>query len=127
MTKYLIMWFPMLLIAIVNGAVRESWFKKEMSALTAHQFSTITLIFLFACYMAVVFWKYRPASGYQALQIGILWMIMTLTFEFGFGKWRGNSWHEMLQDYNILKGRLWVLVPAWICIAPYLFYKFFSK
>lgn len=127
MTKYLFLWFPMLFIAMANGFLREAWFRKHMSVHTAHQISTFTLIFLFACYMAVIFRNFRLQNGTQAIQVGVMWMIMTLLFEFGFGRWRGNSWSEMLADYNILQGRLWVLVPLWICIAPYLFYKVFTR
>jgi hypothetical protein len=48
---------------------------------------------------------------------------MTLAFEFGFGRWRGRSWEQLLEDYNVFEGRLWLLIPLWVMIAPYLFYK----
>jgi hypothetical protein len=127
MLKYLLLWFPMLLIAILNGAMRESWLRKRMSTLSAHQLSTLTLIILFGVYMAIIFSYFNLRSGNEALKVGIIWTIMTLLFEFGFGRWRGTPWTELLADYNILQGRLWVLVPIWMCIAPYLFYRFSSQ
>lgn len=114
----------MLLIAITNGALRDLWYKKYTGDLMAHQISTFTLLLFFGLFMGFVFQKFPPSSSMQALLIGIVWLAMTLLFEFGFGRWRGNSWEKLLQDYNLLKGRLWLLIPIFILVAPYLFYRF---
>jgi hypothetical protein len=121
--KYFIAWFPMLLIAIANGAARDLIYKKYVGDLTAHQISTFSLILLFAMYTWYIVSKYPPASGIDAMFVGILWVVLTLAFEFGFGRARGNSWEKLLEDYNLLKGRLWVLIPIWVAIAPYIFYR----
>ena len=123
MLKYVGLWFPMLLIAILNGLLREAGFRKVMNDLTAHQASTFTLIVFFSLYIAFVLRMFPLSSVNQAIVIGVVWLLMTLAFEFGFGRWRGNSWSKMLEDYNVLKGRLWVLIPIWVAIAPLIFYK----
>lgn len=127
MLVYVLAWFPMLLLAVLNGFFREAVLKKWLSELTAHQVSTITLILLFAFYVRLVIERLPPASATQALFIGVLWVTLTLLFEFGFGRFRGNSWDKLLEDYTIFKGRLWVLVPLWVWIAPVLFYHFSAK
>ena len=126
MFKYILLWFPMLVIAIINGSLRDLWYKKYVGDLAAHQISTFTLILFFAVFIAFVFQKYSPASSTRAVLIGVVWVVMTLLFEFGFGRWRRNSWEKLFEDYNFLKGRLWVLIPLWIAIAPYVFYKWKS-
>ena len=113
----------MLLIAIGNGSLREFVFKKYMSALTAHQLSTITLLIFFSIYICSVMKRFPPASSTQAIFIGLVWVSLTLAFEFGFGRYRGNSWLKLLEDYNLLKVRLWILIPIWVTIAPWVFYK----
>ena len=123
MFRYLLLWFPMLLLAIGNGLFRESVIKKFVSNQAAHQLSTLTLILLFAVYIWWAMRRFPPASGTQALLIGLFWLVLTLAFEFGFGRYRGNSWDTLLADYNILKGRIWVLIPLWVAVAPYLFYS----
>jgi hypothetical protein len=123
MLKYVLAWFPMLLIAIANGILRESVFKKFLENLAAHQLSTLTLLVFFAAYIWFVVTKWPPASATQAMLIGLMWLVLTLCFEFGFGRYRGNSWETLLEDYHLLKGRLWVLVPIWVAIAPYVYYK----
>jgi hypothetical protein len=57
------------------------------------------------------------------LLAGLLWLVLTLVFEFGFGRWRGKSWEQLLADYDLAKGRLWVLIPVFTSLAPYIFYR----
>jgi hypothetical protein len=120
--KYFLAWFPMLLLAIANGALREFIFKKYTGELTAHQLSTFSLLLLFAIYI-----RMPPVSANQAILVGLFWLVLTLLFEFGFGRFRGNSWETMFADYNLLKGRLWILIPVWIAIAPYVFFKLMNR
>lgn len=121
--KYLLAWFPMLLLAIANGALREFVFKKYVGELTAHQLSTFSLLLLFTIYIGFIIKWIPPASANQAMLVGLFWLGLTLLFEFGFGRYRGNSWEKLFTDYNLLKGRLWILIPLWLAIAPYLFFK----
>jgi len=123
MWKYLLSWLPMVLIAVINGTARDLWYKKYVGELKAHQISTITLIILFGFYIHFIIAKFPPSSGKQALYIGLLWLILTLIFEFGLGRLRGNSWSTLLDDYNIIRGRLWVLILIWTALAPYLFFR----
>ena len=123
MFRYFLCWFPMLLLAVINGTARDLWYKKYIGELPAHQVSTISLIILFGFYIWFVIHQFPPASGRQAIYIGLLWLTLTLVFEFGFGRMRGNSWEKLLADYNILQGRIWILILIWTTIAPYLFFK----
>ncbi|MBG9377526.1 hypothetical protein I5907_14880 [Panacibacter sp. DH6] len=125
MLRYFIAWFPMLLLAVANGALRDVVYKKFTGELLAHQLSTASLLLLFALYIAFIVKAYPPASSTQALQCGILWLCCTLAFEFGFGFYRGKALHELLHDYNIFEGRIWILIPLWLLVAPPVFYKLF--
>ena len=124
MLKYFFLWFPMLLIAILNGTIRELFFRKYLNELTAHQLSTFTLLLFFFFYTRFVIHRFMPPSAVDAIMVGVFWLSLTLAFEFGFGRWRGNTWVNLLADYDLRKGRLWVLIPLFITIAPYFFYKF---
>ena len=123
MLKYFLAWFPMLVLAILNGMLREAAFRKFLEEAEAHRLSTVTLIFIFAGYILFIIHRYPPAGGGQAWSIGLMWLLLTLAFEFGFGRYRGQSWEQMLGEYNVFKGKLWVLVPLWVAVAPYLFYR----
>lgn len=123
MLKYLLLWFPMVILAVINGTARDLGYKKYFGELTAHQISTITLLLILGIYIFLSIKKYPPQTGRESLLIGLLWMVLTLTFEFGFGLYRGNTWSQLLDAYNITKGNLWLLIPLWLAFAPYLFYQ----
>ena len=125
--KYFPAWFPMLLLAIANGALREFVLKKYVSELAAHQLSTFSLLLLFAIYIGLIIKWMPPASANQAILVGLFWLVLTLLFEFGFGRYRGSSWGTLFADYNLLKGRLWILIPVWVAIAPYVFFKLTNR
>ncbi len=122
--KYAIAWVGMLIIAIINGAIREGGYKKFMGELRAHQVSTITAIILFGLFIWALTSIWQIQSAGQAIAIGFIWLVLTVAFEFLFGHYvMKHPWKKLLHDYNILAGRLWVLVLIWITVAPYVFYK----
>lgn len=123
MLKYFLLWFPMVFIAIVNGTARDLWYKKYIDELAARQLSTLSLIIFLGVYMFFVIKRFPPQSVSQSLFVGLIWLVLTLVFEFGLGFYRGNSWTQLLDDYNILKGHIWLLIPIWIISAPYIFFK----
>lgn len=125
--KYLLAWFPMLIIAILNGTLRDLGYKKWMGELAAHQISTFSLIILLGLYIAFIVKKIPPQTAMQAVLLGLFWMFLTLCFEFGFGKYRRLSWQQLFSDYNILKGRIWILIPLWMAFAPYLIGRIFYR
>ncbi|KGO81748.1 membrane protein [Flavobacterium cauense R2A-7] len=119
MIKYFLLWFPMLFLAILNGTARDLWYVNYLGELAARQLSTLTLLLLFTLYFLVLFKYSLTVSNSEALFIGVFWVILTLVFEFGFGLYRGNSWAVLVQEYNIAKGKLWILIPIWVSIGPY--------
>lgn len=124
MTKYLTAWLAMLLVAVANGVIRDFTYGRHVDALTAHQLSSASGIVLLGIVMGIFLRRHPPASGRQALGIGLLWMALTVAFEFLFFHYLGgHSWGSLLAAYDLLAGRVWVLVLAWIAVAPYLFYR----
>jgi hypothetical protein len=60
-----------------------------------------------------------PGSA-KLLEVGLLWLFLTVAFEFGFGRLSGASWQALLADYDIPRGRLWPLVLLTTFLAPWL-------
>ena len=122
MLKYLLLWFPMVVIAVLNGALRQAWYAHFLPELRAHQLSTLIGVLLFAVYIGWALKRWPVESAGRAVQIGILWVVLTVAFEFGMGLAGGRSWAYMLADYNLAAGRVWVLVLAWLAVAPGVLY-----
>ena len=55
---------------------------------------------------------------------GLMWMILTIIFEFALDRLVvGDSWSKLLGDYNLLEGRVFSLFILWVALAPYVFYR----
>lgn len=122
--KYFFAWFGMMMLAIINGGLRDFAYKPHVGDLPAHQISTVILIILFAGYfrfLAAV-WPLRSAS--QAWVIGGMWFLMTEAFEFGVGQFGSDSWTTLLHAYNVFAGQVWIFIPLWVLIGPYVFFCF---
>lgn len=117
-------WFILLAVAIVNASIREGVYRNALGELRAHQVSTFTAILFFG---VVIWWLSRlwpPASARQAWQVGGIWLALTVAFEFLFGHFAmGHAWSKLFHDYNLFEGRVWLLLLAWITVAPWLFYR----
>lgn len=74
--------------------------------------------------MGAVFQWWPLASSAEAARVGAAWLILTLAFEFGLGRFVFRlSWRRMLAEYDLSAGRLWILVPIWVALAPYVFFR----
>ena len=123
-TRYILFWPALAVIAIINGSLRQFTYGRHMAELAAHQLSTATGILL----TGVAVWALNRAwpivSAKAAWTIGICWLLMTIAFEFGFGHYiAGHSWSHLLADYNVLEGRVWSLFLAWIGVLPWVIWR----
>ncbi len=114
----------MVFIAIANGAFRQSVFAGALPELQAHQLSCLTGILLFSAYAWAISLRWPLQSIRQALRVGLIWLALTVAFEFIFGHYVvRQSWVKLLQDYNVLAGRLWVAVLLSVALLPAMVFK----
>ena len=114
-----LVWFAILLVAIVNGAFRQGVLIPRLGDAAAHVGSTVLLSI---AVIAVTFFTIRwisPTSVSDCWSMGILWVVMTMAFEFLGGHYLfGKPWVELFADYKINQGRIWVLVLFVTFMAP---------
>lgn len=122
--KYFLAWFGMMVLAIINGVVRDLAYKPHIGDLPAHQISTVILLLLFAMYFRGLVKVWPIESSNQSWLIGGMWFLMTVGFEFGLGLMRGNSWSRMFHAYNLLDGQVWLFIPLWVLVGPHIFFRF---
>lgn len=115
-------WLLFMMIAIINAIIREGVFSSFLNELRAHQLSTVTLMALFIMVSYLVFrFTEIQLTDQQAFLMGTIWILLTICFEFLAGHYIfNNPWEKLIADYNILKGRIWILIPLTTFIAPYL-------
>ncbi|HNR53688.1 MAG TPA: hypothetical protein PKJ19_00865 [Flavobacteriales bacterium] len=119
--KALLFWFVLMVLAIGNGTVRITFIIPHTGLTAGLAISTVLLC---ALILGATWFGIRwlgPSDTKQAWIIGLLWLAMTLAFEFGVGHFLFKKpWSELLFDYNIVQGRIWLLVPIVTTIAPWL-------
>lgn len=125
--KVLLMWGVLLVLVVGVGALRELLLNRLLEDLLAHQLGTIiACVVLFLAIYA--FTHSISLSSQQALWVGPLWLVMSAGFEFGFFHYvRKVSWSELLADYNIVAGRLLLLLWLVVLIGPYLSVRLMNK
>lgn len=117
--KSLGIWFLLTVSAIIVATFRVGVLLPPFGEQTAHQLGTI--LFLIIQFVIIYFFikKMKIKETKTLLGIGIFWVVITIIFEFVFGHYvMGHSWQKLFADYNLLNGRLWVLVLLNNIAAP---------
>jgi hypothetical protein len=120
-SKAIGLWALILVLAIVNGIFREAVLFKVLARSTAFTVSGVVLI---ACVLIVALLSIRWLGGRSLAQyagVGLLWLVLTLAFEFGFGLLvRGESLATLCDAYRFQDGNIWPLVLVAVAAAPVL-------
>ena len=119
--KALFLWIGILVLAILNGDLREKALIPAMGTFGALIASGIVLS---VCIGLVAFFAapwYSPLPSSQYWLIGLFWLILTLLFEFSFGRFvQHKDWTELLQAYTFKGGNIWPVVLAVTLLSPWL-------
>lgn len=113
------LWLGILVLAIANGALREALLIPAVGRTTGLTASGLVLsLAIFAVAVAAVRWL-KPPSARGCWRVGVLWLALTLAFEFSFGRLvQHKSWDELLQAYSFSDGNIWPVVLLVTLIAP---------
>ncbi len=111
------MWVLFVFVAILNGAGRETFIRPHFTELVSHQISSL-FIFLITYGLITTLGISKPSHFWL---VGGLWLLLTIVFEYIFGHFiMKHPWSRLFADYNILKGRLWLLVLLTTTISPFI-------
>lgn len=128
MKRYLYFWLVLVVLAFINGMLREFTYKNAVGEPWAHQISVVTGILLLgvAIWFAVKRWSF--SSRRQAIAVGIIWVMLTEIFEAAMVMSEPQGGLDVfLQQHNIAEGEWWPLVVLWVGIAPVIFYHTQNK
>jgi len=119
--KALLIWFGILILAIVNGTLREAVLIPVFGKFSGFILSGALLsIFILAVTYFTLPWFGAPASK-KYFAIGFGWLLLTLVFEFTFGHFLQNkSWPQLFEAYAFKNGNIWPIVLLITAVAPYL-------
>jgi hypothetical protein len=117
--RWLAGWFGAAAIAMVNGIARGLLYERRVGPMRAHYISTGSLLLFLSAYMSLLSkWCPIPSRG-TAVRIGLGWTAMTVAFEFLLGRYIAHEpWAKLLEQYDVRRGYVWILIPLWTAIGP---------
>ena len=117
--KWILGWLGASVLGVANGASREKLYADAVGDEAAHLISTGSLLALLGGYLWLLQRRWPLETRREALSVGGAWGAMTVAFEFAFGHWvDGDSWSELLDNYDVTAGKMWSLVPTAMVIGP---------
>ena len=125
--KSLGVWIILAVSAIVVAIFRIHVLLPPFGEQTAHQLGTVLYLIVQFIIIYLFIRKMKIRDVKTLLGIGILWVVITVIFEFVFGHYvMGHSWQKLFADYNLFNGRLWILVLINNITAPLISGKIFE-
>ncbi len=112
-------WLLCMAVAILNGGLREFALNRFLGLPLGHVASTVLLALMVLSITCFTLPWIGPSTPRQAMANGATWVLLTLAFEFGFGHWVAHrTLAELLYDYQVWKGRIWVVIPLIMALVP---------
>lgn len=112
-------WCLILVLAVLNGILREAVLLPNLSKPVAFVLSGVLLSFCIVIVAVALARWLKLSSRRRSLTIGLLWLCLTVVFEFGFGRVvQGRSWADLLEAYTFKDGNIWPVVLAVTLFAP---------
>ncbi|MFW6265690.1 MAG: hypothetical protein ACOC2A_02825 [Halanaeroarchaeum sp.] len=115
-------WLVLAVLAVANGVFREVAIVPRIGEYPGHVASTALLITI----VLVVSWRFFEWTTVaytraELLVIGLVWMVLTVGFEFLVGYVVGTPVSVTLGQYDVFAGQVWIFVPITLFVAPLLF------
>ncbi len=119
--KAALLWLAILVLAILNGTLRETLLAPALGGFTGLIASgTILCICIFLVAFATVPWL-GPLAFRQWLLVGLFWLLLTVVFESIFGRFaQHKTWAELFDAYTFQGGNIWPIVLVTTLISPWL-------
>lgn len=117
--RALAVWLLIVCAESIHGVMREMFLAPRVGDFHARQISVITgsLLILGIAYLSV---RWIGADRTRPLLlVGLLWLSLTLAFEFILGRYvLGLSWERLISDYQVSRGGLMPFGLVALVLAP---------
>jgi hypothetical protein len=104
--RSLAVWVVIILAESIHGTLRQVLLVPVMGDLPARRVSVFSgALITFGVTWLFIRWM-RVGSRRRLLQVGALWVGLTVAFEILLGRALGYSWARLLEDYDLTRGGL---------------------
>jgi hypothetical protein len=114
-----LIWLFFIPLAIANGALRDLVLTPALGDALGRAISSLTLSLLILGLTLLLVDRLGVNTRAGYLIVGGFWLVLTLLFEVSFFVLvMGHPMDELLKDYDLFRGRLWLIVLAATFFAP---------
>lgn len=112
-------WLLLAVAMVLNGAARDMLYQPALGYDLGHSTSSVLAVAIVWA-AAYAFVRATPDARHaEWKRVGLLWLALTVAFEFLAGHYIfGTPWEALLADYNLARGRLWIFVLISTYAAP---------
>mgnify|MGYP006896936273 CR=1 FL=1 len=114
-------WAVMAVVAVLNGALRETVLVPRVGEYPGHVLSTALLVAAILALARLFFATGVAYSRAELVAVGALWTVLTVGFEFLVGHVEGTPVAVTLGQYDVFAGQVWLAVPVALFLAPLAF------
>ena len=119
LVRALLVWLVLMGVEFCHGALRTLFLSPMLGDYAARQVSVLTgsILIVFIAYI-FIYWI-RAGSAVSQMAVGVLWLVLTIAFEAGFGHYVFKlPWEAVLEDFNLLRGCLMPLGLVVLTLSP---------
>jgi hypothetical protein len=121
----LAVWLCIISVEVLHGIARTVVLAPAVGDFRARQIAVFTGSLLILVVATSFIRWIRPDSARDAVGVGVLWLLLTLAFEIGFGQYVVHApWSRIASDYNVLRGGLLPIGLGVLTAAPFITAKF---
>lgn len=115
----LCVWLVIMMVESLHGIVRQALLAPMVGDFRARQISVFTgAVLILIVSVLFIRWIGVRSSG-RLLFLGVLWVGLTVAFEFIFGRLVLDlPWERLLEDYHLLRGGLMPIGLIVLAFAP---------
>jgi hypothetical protein len=116
-----LVWLIIMAGESIHGTLRQLFLAPLVGDSRARQISLFTgMLLIFTINFLFIRWIHAETTK-SLLAVGLVWMALTVLFEFALGILMLNySWERMFEDYDISRGGLMAFGLLFMLIAPLL-------
>ena len=119
LVRSILIWLLFIPIAMLNGMLRDLVLTPVLGEMLGRAVSSVSLSLLILGLTLLLVERLGVDTVPWLLIVGVLWAALTVAFELSFFVLAmGHPLDELLQEYDLFRGRLWLLVLATTLAAP---------
>jgi hypothetical protein len=116
-----VVWMLLMAAEVVHGIARTLWLAPLVGDLRARQIAVFSGSLLILSIVSITIRWLQIPTARLLIPIGLLWVVLTVGFEIGLGRFiLGYPWHRLAADYNLPEGGLLPIGLLVMALSPWL-------